>query len=299
MQVFKTYLFAVLIAGVFYSCGLPGGNDPGTEYMPDMAHSIAYEANLYDYYYYNTWDGEEAYYEYAKPRKPVANTIARGYFGIGAGDERRAAAMQGYEMNGSAPYAYSDTEPDRMKATREIITNPYPITTAGMARGKTLYEINCGICHGNKGDGEGWLVSEDNLNAVYPAQPAILVNDTFTLASNGRLYHAIMYGKNVMGGYGDKLSYEERWQVIHFIRSLQAKTYKKEYSETENTLNKGSLPYEDWKLAYSHSDVGHIGDGMRTDSKADAMKQDDSEIESADNDHEGGSHSHDHNDGGH
>ena len=31
-----------------------------------------------------------------------------------------------------------------------------------------------------------------------------------------------MYGKNVMGGYSDKLSYEERWQVIHYIHSLIA-----------------------------------------------------------------------------
>ena len=40
-----------------------------------------------------------------------------------------------------------------------------------------------------------------------------------------------MYGKNVMGSYKDKISYEERWQVIHYIRSLQAKDKKLEYSE--------------------------------------------------------------------
>ena len=46
-----------------------------------------------------------------------------------------------------------------------------------------------------------------------------------------------MYGKNVMGSYKDKISYEERWQVIHYIRSLQAKDKKLEYSEQANTLN--------------------------------------------------------------
>ena len=37
--------------------------------------------------------------------------------------------------------------------------------------------------------------------------------------------------------FKDKISYEERWQVIHYIRSLQAKEKKLEYSEEANTLN--------------------------------------------------------------
>jgi hypothetical protein len=40
-----------------------------------------------------------------------------------------------------------------------------------------------------------------------------------------------------MGGYADKLSYEERWQVIHYIRSLQAKEAQLQYSEIQNTFN--------------------------------------------------------------
>jgi hypothetical protein len=46
-----------------------------------------------------------------------------------------------------------------------------------------------------------------------------------------------MYGKNLMGAYKDKLSYEERWQVIHYVRSLQAKDKGLVYSQLENTLN--------------------------------------------------------------
>jgi len=33
----------------------------------------------------------------------------------------------------------------------------------------------------------------------------------------------------VITSYSDKLSYEERWQVIHYIRSLQAKSQGREY----------------------------------------------------------------------
>ena len=45
-----------------------------------------------------------------------------------------------------------------------------------------------------------------------------------------------------MGSYKDKLSYEERWQVIHYIRSLQAKELKLEYNQLVNTLNSVDRP---------------------------------------------------------
>ena len=63
-----------------------------------------------------------------------------------------------------------------------------------------------------------------NADTKYPAQPKNLLMDDLLQAGDGRIYFAIMYGLNMMGGYSDKLSYEERWQVIHYIRSLQAKS---------------------------------------------------------------------------
>ncbi len=40
-----------------------------------------------------------------------------------------------------------------------------------------------------------------------------------------------------MGSYKDKLSYEERWQVIHYIRGLQATEKGLEYGPEVNTFN--------------------------------------------------------------
>ena len=46
------YLLFIITASIIVSsCGLPNGNFPGSEYMPDMAHSIAYEATVNSYYY--------------------------------------------------------------------------------------------------------------------------------------------------------------------------------------------------------------------------------------------------------
>jgi len=261
MKNIKNILFAIAIVAVIstvYSCGNSvGGNSTGSEFMPDMAHSVANEANVLNAYDYNTWTKEDgsiiSLREASMPRKPVAGTIPRGAAATATTDSNfgsPSAAVQhtmrvmensNYSIpvtpNGSAPYYFEDSDTGRILATNQLIYNPYPITAGGLARGKELYNTFCAICHGEKGDGNGWLVDEANPRAVYPAAPAILINEEFTAASNGRYYHAIMYGKNVMGGYSDKMSYEERWQVIHYIRALQAKNTKVKYSADVNTLN--------------------------------------------------------------
>lgn len=241
MRLRNWILLCFVCAVLFFSaCAPADGNDTGSEYMMDMGHSIAFEINTSNYYEENTWGTKEEYHEYVQPRHPQAGTIPRGYSGMGNPSEEEAATRfaetsQGMPVSGFVPYYYEDTEEDRARATAEIIANPFPITDKRLAKGKELYEVFCGICHGEKGDGLGYLVRDDG--GVYPAQPANLVSEEFKAASNGRFYHSIMYGLNVMGPYKDKLSYEERWDVIHYIRALQAEEAGAEYSESSNTLN--------------------------------------------------------------
>jgi hypothetical protein len=101
-------------------------------------------------------------------------------------------------------------------------------------------------------------------------QPANFLLDDLINSSNGRYYHAIIYGKNLMGGYADKLSYEERWNVIQYIRSLQAASKKLEYSEKANTFNTTDVPYseiaaqmESQKAAALKSDSTAVGKSFR------------------------------------
>ncbi len=238
-------LLTVTSAFMFEACSPAKGDKPGHEYMPDMAHSIAYEANRIDEYSLHTWNDQSVRSVtqlWGTPRKPVNGTIPRGYVGLAAHANSAdfEAMLKGggksisTPINGNVPYYYADTEEERTRANKEIILNPYPITKKGLEKGKELWKIYCGICHGDKCAGNGYLVREDGK---YPAQPANLLLDTFANGNNGRLYHAIMYGKNVMGNYADKLSYGERWDVIHYIRACQAEEKKLDYNDKKNTLN--------------------------------------------------------------
>lgn len=224
------FLVLTVVAFGLQSCQQAGVNNPGSEYMPDMGHSVAYEANYYNYYYYNTWGSEDEYYKLAQPGLPVAGTVPR----------RSNSGSFNIPVQGSVPYYYADSDEDRERAIAEIIENPLPITDAGLEEGKELYNIFCATCHGDKGDGNGYLVRDDG--GVYPVQPANFLLAEHVNASNGRYYHSIMHGRNMMGSYSDKISYEERWNVIHYIRSLQAKELKLAYNQLENSLNDVDQP---------------------------------------------------------
>ncbi len=227
MKLFSTLLLAALFSTVFMtSCGHAGKNKTGKEYMPDMVVSVAYDANKYVDYGRNNWDEEsvKTRKELAMHNLPVAHTIPRGY----AGGASSMKAVHGRDklnsiatpVNGYVPFYYGDSPEERDRAIAEIQSNPFPISDKALATGKKLFNINCAICHGKKADGNGYLARDDS---PYPAAPANLMQDRFIDQNNGLYYYTIMKGRNLMGYFYDKLSYEERWDVIHYIRSMQAK----------------------------------------------------------------------------
>ncbi|MEM0991555.1 MAG: cytochrome c [Bacteroidota bacterium] len=255
MRQIKNIILVLSLAIVVYACQGPGENNPGREYMPDMAHSIAVEANTHNYYFANTWDEESVLplEVTSAAKQPVKGTIPR--YSV----RRTEVYDPDYVLpSGSMPYHYEDSEEGRALATSEIMENPFPITAKGLDRGKKLYVTFCATCHGSGGkNGDGIYAS-----GIYPLAPANLVGDSaVAYSSPGRYYHAIMYGKNAMGAYKGKMSYEERWQVIHYIRALQAKEYEAEYSEAANTLNDYAQPFAEWQaMSGEQNDTGILAE---------------------------------------
>jgi len=268
-----------------YACQKSEGNSPGSEYMPDMAHSLAVEATTYNYYFANTWNDESVLplKETSMPRLPVKGTVA-----IGLGNPEAVPNDAVIDPYGFKTYFYEDSEAGRTKATEELLKNPFPITEAGIAKGKELYDVFCAICHGSKGkNGDGIYASN-----IYPLAPGNLVGDSLIASSSpGRYYHAIMYGKNAMGAYKDKISYEERWQVIHYIRSLQAKDRELAYNAAENTWTDYATPYGVWKTQKHDDDtyITKLVEGMTTEFKRDLHT--DEEAHHDEGTHENGNHS--------
>lgn len=87
--------------------------------------------------------------------------------------------------------------------------NPYAGQSSALAAGAKLYAANCASCHGPSGQGTGNI-------------PPISKGPTQT-APDGEVFWFITNGSpsNGMPAWGEKLSTEERWQVVTFVKSLQ------------------------------------------------------------------------------
>jgi len=92
---------------------------------------------------------------------------------------------------------------------------PMPVNEALIHRGQNRYMIYCAPCHGALGDGNGITKAYGML--VTPSYH----DDRLRNMAEGEIFNTITYGKNTMYPYADKLSPDDRWAVISYVRSLQ------------------------------------------------------------------------------
>lgn len=178
------------LALLIISCGKSDPNSPGVEYMPDMYRSPSVEV----------------YVDYENPDKisvsePVMGTI------VFTDDEENE--MYNY------PYPYANTFEDYERAGLEL-KSPVPMTEETVAQGKVIYQNFCLHCHGKTGQGDGGVIS----NSQFPPPPAYNGAGLKTLPE-GKMFHTITYGKNMMGSHASQLSKKDRWTVIQYVKYLQ------------------------------------------------------------------------------
>ncbi len=93
--------------------------------------------------------------------------------------------------------------------------NPVPATTAGADRGREIFTTHCAVCHGSGGKGDGFLA------ATLDPKPADLTGALSRGQTDGDLFWKISTGRGTMPGWAEAFSKEDRWHLIHYIRSLQ------------------------------------------------------------------------------
>lgn len=156
---------------------------PNYQFMPNMYEPVGYET----YGEYDVFPGEQS------AMLPAEGTIARGY----------------------SLFDYGNSNEEFLRAKAELMS-PLDSTQVDLNRGKELYDIYCGICHGTKGDGQGNLVKREKILGI----PSY--DDVGRAINGGSTYHTIYYGKNAMGSYANQLNEEERWQVVAYVLKLKS-----------------------------------------------------------------------------
>lgn len=107
--------------------------------------------------------------------------------------------------------------------------NPVPVSDAVLQRGRERFDIYCAICHGYSGQGGNdpatghglvgrrWPVAVPNFHFVAGEGK----DNRVANLGDGELYDVILNGKGTMPAYGARISPEDRWAIVHYVRALQ------------------------------------------------------------------------------
>jgi len=118
--------------------------------------------------------------------------------------------VQGTVPRDFQPYPYPN---DPEKAGREL-KNPLQPTQAVLSRGQHIFNTYCIACHGPNGEGDGTIVPR------FPRPPS-LQSEKVRTWTDGRIYHTVSVGQNLMPSYASQISSGDRWAAIHYVRVLQ------------------------------------------------------------------------------
>jgi mono/diheme cytochrome c family protein len=164
-------------------------NHPGYAYMPDMYYSMPYEA----------YSPNPVLSDSVTMQLPVKGTIARGHM----------------------PYPYKAKSFEDQKLAGEELINPVVASPEALAAGKEQYTIYCSVCHGVLGKGDGHLYT----SGKFTAKPTSLADSLVQSKKDGEIYHVITVGSlsGLMGAHGPQITPENRWSIIHYVRSLATK----------------------------------------------------------------------------
>ncbi len=211
-----TNLLLILLVAYISGCG--SKRDHARVYMPDMVKSRAFETYALNDTALFTMDAS----------KRGGNTIFYNSMPV-AGTMKRGDLYPYHISNDSVGYTMSAGVKSPLTDTLDV---------AGLAEAGRLYNINCGICHGEKGAGNGPLAL-DKIGGV-----ANIATGEKAGLSDGTMFHVITYGKGLMGSYAAQLNKKQRWEVIKYIRTLQnpkSAAGTTDSSAAKKTLDSGAV----------------------------------------------------------
>lgn len=198
-------LISILSLTLLASCNY-AGNKSGIHYFLDMHDNMAVEAQEEDLTTLrNTFDGNF--------NKGADNLDA--WTGPGSG---LRVPPEGTVPRNYQPYLYDAADFDT--AAREL-KNPLMATKQILENGQRQFEINCAVCHGHTGLGDGPVTPR------FADIPALAGSKSQVLNwEDGRFYHIITMGRARMMPFVAEISPENRWAIIHYIRLLQKQPEK-------------------------------------------------------------------------
>lgn len=95
------------------------------------------------------------------------------------------------------------------------LRNPIAADERSLDNGRKYYQINCAVCHGAAGDGNGAVTK-------FGMPPIPLTNASAQGRSDGYIWGMIRNGRGLMPPY-NRIDEHDRWDVVNYVRTLQGR----------------------------------------------------------------------------
>jgi mono/diheme cytochrome c family protein len=92
---------------------------------------------------------------------------------------------------------------------------PYALTLQLLERGRERFGIYCEPCHSPVGDGDGMIARRG-----FPHPPSYHIA-RLRQAPDRHFYDVMTNGYGIMYSYADRVTPEDRWAIVAYIRALQ------------------------------------------------------------------------------
>lgn len=155
-------------------------------------------------------------------RSYIAGWIVLGMFLLtltGCGEMHRQPSVQPQESPRLAPPAAAVPVTGMEMVIPGIdgsgLANPIPSDEASVNLGQGLYDVNCAMCHGLEGRGDGAVAS------AYLPQPADLTASQVQDLTDGDIFLRITNGYSTMPAFRNQLAPDERWHIVNYVRTLR------------------------------------------------------------------------------
>jgi cytochrome c len=107
------------------------------------------------------------------------------------------------------------------EAAGRDLKNPFESNAVNLAEGKRLYTNFCMHCHGETGNGDGQLIG----TGKFPPPPSYSSGvssrgGNMRDLTDGKIYHTITYGINLMGPHASQVNPAERWKITMYVHEL-------------------------------------------------------------------------------
>ena len=100
------------------------------------------------------------------------------------------------------------------------LENPIPADEASIAMGQQLFNVNCAVCHGEGGNGDGLMAPFLESQDARP--PADLTDNRLVNVEDNYFYNTMTNGlPPFMPAFGDLIEGQQMWHIVNYIRTLQ------------------------------------------------------------------------------